>query len=113
MTAVGGILSIARSALEASQMGIQVASQNIANASVTGYTREQVNEVANTPQVTAFGSIGTGVTATDITQIRNSFLDGTYRTASSAAGSADTTQSALSQIDGSSASRRRRDSPRP
>lgn len=100
MTSVGGILSIARSALDASQVGIQVASQNIANAQTVGYTREQVNEVASTPQVTPFGSFGSGVTAQSITQIRNTFLDSTYRTASTAAGSANTTESALNQIDG-------------
>ncbi|HTR79271.1 MAG TPA: flagellar hook-associated protein FlgK [Gemmatimonadaceae bacterium] len=98
MTSVGGILSIARTALDASQMGIQVASHNIANASTVGYTREQVNETANSPQLLPFGSLGTGVSADNITRIRDAFLDTTYRTASTAAGSADTTQSTLSQI---------------
>jgi flagellar hook-associated protein 1 len=100
MTSVGGIISIGLSALDASQVGIQVASQNIANAGVTGYTREQANEVATAPQVTPFGSFGSGVTAESITQVRNTFLDATYRTASSAAGSSDTAQTALNQIDG-------------
>jgi flagellar hook-associated protein 1 FlgK len=80
-------LQTALSGLEAAQAAIDTAGQNIANASTPGYSRQTVNLTERTaltiPSLSSFtgqgSQLGTGVDITDITRIRNMFLDGQYR----------------------------------
>jgi flagellar hook-associated protein 1 len=79
MANFGGILSVARSGLLASQAQISVASQNITNAQTPGYSRQRINQTANWPQQLPFGNFGTGVTISGPERMRNVLLDGTFR----------------------------------
>jgi flagellar hook-associated protein 1 FlgK len=63
------IRSIATSALNASQVRIQVASSNIANADVEGYSRQTAVQAA-----TAYEGVGTGTTITAITSDVDRYL---------------------------------------
>ncbi|MBX6365035.1 MAG: flagellar hook-associated protein FlgK [Gemmatimonadetes bacterium] len=76
---LGGILSIARSALIAQQGAMQVASHNIANAQTEGYTAQRANLVAAPSLTTAAGTVGTGVLLQGVTHSRDLFLDASYR----------------------------------
>ncbi len=63
------IRSIATSALNASQVRIQVAASNIANADVEGYSRQTAVQAA-----TAYTGVGTGTTITAITSDVDRYL---------------------------------------
>ncbi|WP_138496176.1 flagellar hook-associated protein FlgK [Paenibacillus pinistramenti] len=78
---------------------------NISNANTAGYTRQVVNMSASSPmeayglsRSTSTGQIGTGVEATSIKRIRDTFLDSQYRSENSALGSWDIQYSNLDKI---------------
>lgn len=79
MVSIGGLLSIARSGLMASQAQVTTASQNITNAQTPGYSRQRVTLQPNTPQQLPFGTFGTGVLVDGTERMRNALLDDTYR----------------------------------
>jgi flagellar hook-associated protein 1 len=64
-----GIFGIGLSALQTSQAGLRVASQNIANANTAGYVRAEVQQTA-----TIIGGQGGGVEVEGITRAANQFL---------------------------------------
>ena len=69
-------LNIGVSGLFASQRGLQVTSNNITNATTKGYSRQELKQQASTPLTgIGVGMVGTGVTTTGITRIRDSYLD--------------------------------------
>lgn len=76
---LSAFLSIARSALVAQQRQMDVISQNIANATTEGYTRQHLPLTASDPLLTANGAIGTGVTFEAAQRMRSGFLDDSYR----------------------------------
>lgn len=73
-------LNIGASALAAFQASINTTANNIANVKTEGYTRQTtVLEAGNPLRVWArYGSTGTGVVATEITQERNLYYDTKY-----------------------------------
>jgi flagellar hook-associated protein 1 FlgK len=85
MSSIGSILNIARSAMQAHQVALQTVSQNIANAGVEGYSRQEVRVAAQVPQLFPYGNLGTGVVVQGVTRSRDALLDTQFR---SAAGSA-------------------------
>ncbi|MEO7085026.1 MAG: flagellar hook-associated protein FlgK [Gemmatimonadaceae bacterium] len=95
---IGSILNMARSAMNAQQMAIQIASENVSNATTKGYSKQTVDLANSLPVVFPFGSVGTGVTIAGITRARDSLLDQTFRQDSAGASSADAKSGALSQI---------------
>jgi flagellar hook-associated protein 1 FlgK len=97
---IGSIFNMARTAMNAQQTAVQIASQNISNAETDGYSRQRVDLAASTPTVFPWGSIGTGVTIAGVSRARDALLDATFRGDSASASSAQTTSDALSQIQG-------------
>src|SRR5437588_4841342 len=98
-------LQTALSGLQAAQAAIDTTSENIANANTAGYTRQRVNLVENgsltIPALTQQGGgtqLGTGVSLTDISRIRDQFLDVQYRAQSTATNNANTNASQLAQV---------------
>ncbi|MFN8582730.1 MAG: flagellar hook-associated protein FlgK [Gemmatimonadaceae bacterium] len=79
MSTFGNILSVARTAISAQQAAMQVISHNIANAQTDGYSRQRVEMQPNYPLVLPFGSLGTGVSISDVTRGRDALLDGSFR----------------------------------
>ncbi len=76
-----GILNIGTTALLAAQSALNTTSNNIANASTPGYTRQQVelSSIASGLN-SATGSSGNGVTVSDITRLYDSFTTLQIRT---------------------------------
>jgi len=97
---LSSLLSIARSALSASQLELDVTGHNIANASADGYTRQAARLTASTPLATSVGDLGTGVTVEGIDRARSSFLDGTYRSENSLLGQYTAENDTLSSVQG-------------
>lgn len=85
--------SIAFSGLAATQVRLSVASSNISNADTTGYT-----EKTATQQASVTGGVGTGVTVTGISSAVDKLLLKSLIGATSDLGSADTTNSYLTQL---------------
>ena len=98
-------LEIARSAVNANQVALDVTGQNIANINTDDYTRQSADLAA-----VNYGSgiytiaqhanqAGQGVTVQQISQIRDSFLDTRVRNANSESNMWNTALSALSDIE--------------
>lgn len=79
MSTLGSILNIARGAIHVHQTAIRVASQNISNAQTEGYSRQRVRLVDAQPDITPLGRLGTGVRIFDITRVRDTLLDASFR----------------------------------
>ena len=75
----GGLLSIARSGLAASQAQISTTSQNVTNAQTPGYSRQRVTLVPGYPEQLPQGTFGTGVIVDGVSRMRNQLLDTGYR----------------------------------
>jgi flagellar hook-associated protein 1 len=98
-------LQTALSGLIASQEAMDTAGHNITNANTPGYSRQTAVLQTNIPlpieamsQLTgAGGQMGTGVTVTTFTRIRNIYLDAQYRTQNAALGAASTEANELQQ----------------
>jgi flagellar hook-associated protein 1 len=98
-------LQTALSGLQAAQAAIDTTGQNIANADTPGYTRQRVIQTTNPALtissisgVTGTGvQVGTGADVTDITRMRDQFIDVQYRTQNSASSAANQQQTILSQ----------------
>ena len=66
---------VALSGLNLSQTGMEVASHNIANVNTVGYSRQRLNlETMPTWKSAAYGQMGTGVSAQNITRFHDEFL---------------------------------------
>lgn len=79
-------LETAKRGLFAQQTAIQTNGHNIANANTEGYSRQVVNFIASNPidvpgmnKSTAPGQLGTGVDFSNITRVREKFLDDQFR----------------------------------
>lgn len=77
-------LHMASNAMNAAQVGIQVAGQNLANSSSTGYVRENLVLETSTPRKLGNGVvIGNGVSIVGVEQVIDNFLEERLRTATS------------------------------
>src|SRR5690349_3916882 len=99
MSSLGSVLSIARGAMNAQQTIIQTAGHNIANVETPGFSRQRVELATTTPVRFEYGSVGTGVTITDISQARDVLLDSTYRAESGSASSSKLRQDLLGSVE--------------
>jgi flagellar hook-associated protein 1 len=92
-------LEIGKRALMAQQLAMNTASHNIANSTTRGYSRQRVSLVASYPMNTPQGSVGTGVLADSVRQVRDLFLTEQYRGASSNQTRWETAHKTLSQME--------------
>jgi flagellar hook-associated protein 1 FlgK len=98
-------LQTALSGLQAAQAAINTAGENIANANTAGYSRQVVNtvesgslQIPSLSQNGGFANMGTGVSISDISRIRDQFLDVQYRAQNTATSNANTASSELQQV---------------
>jgi flagellar hook-associated protein 1 FlgK len=91
-------INLAGNALQIQQLGLQVVGQNIANANTPGYSREQLQLAAQTTGEQNGVLVGLGVQATGVVQVVNQFLNDQYRSATSASTSAQTQQTAYTDL---------------
>jgi flagellar hook-associated protein 1 FlgK len=99
-----GTLSGATSALSASQIALTTSAHNLANVDTTGYVRQQIvftdsNYLSIGSAAASTSSVGTGVDVSDIRQVRDEFLDASYREESSRYGFYSATSSAIDEIE--------------
>lgn len=81
-----GSLYIGASGLQTGQNALNTTAHNVSNTQTLGYTRQQValtdrgyNMIAFNPKAAANKQIGMGVNYAEVRQVRDSFLDQTYR----------------------------------
>ncbi len=86
MAGITRIFDIARRALAAQQMGLNVTGHNIANVNTPGYTRQRVMFESTKPAWTPDGMLGAGVAVSNIERVRNGFFDDRIRTEEQALG---------------------------
>ena len=94
-------LTIASSGLNAYNIALNTTANNISNLRTVGYTRQQANrEAGDAIRVYArYGTAGTGVITTSITQIRNQYYDTKYWYNQASVGLYNTRMDYLSQIE--------------
>ncbi len=98
-------LQTALSGLIAEQTALDTAGNNIANANTEGYSREtallEPDQPLTVPALSAHtglgAQVGTGVSVTTITRVRNEYLDAQYRTQNSSLSSATANAEVLEQ----------------
>ena len=93
-------IQLASTALQATQVGLQVVGQNIANANTPGYIREVVNLTPGPTQRKGDLLFGSGVEVQGIVQQVDRFLQERLRNATSDSSGADVTQQTYSQLEG-------------
>jgi len=92
-------LQIARSALAADQLAMDVTGHNVANANTTSYSRQSPVFVQNTPlNYPSSGEVGTGVNISTIKRYRDSFIDAQLRSATSLQSYYNTSSTLLQQV---------------
>jgi flagellar hook-associated protein 1 FlgK len=98
MSGLNGTLSIALSALSASQQEIATTSNNVANANSPGYARERAVVVAGDPVVFGQASFGTGVVLQKIQSLRSPILEIQLNQATQQQGLFDASLTQLQQL---------------
>jgi len=96
---VSDIFGISVSALQAFQAAMAVTSNNIANASTPGYSKESVVLSAAAPQSNGTASVGSGVNLTATTRAFNQATNNQLNTSQSSLGQLNSLQAYTSQID--------------
>ena len=94
-------LDIAYTGVQAANAKVNTTANNIANVETKGYTRQNANQVASQALRVSqsYGMAGTGVTTTDITQVRNEYYDVKYWEAQSNLGEYETKMYYMYQIE--------------
>jgi flagellar hook-associated protein 1 FlgK len=93
-------LQIGRSALNASQLGIQIAGNNMANAGTVGYSRQKIGlEALRGDQSAPAGGAGNGVRVSSVNRQIDQALAGRLNSSGSDAAAAQTQQQIFSQIE--------------
>jgi flagellar hook-associated protein 1 len=95
---LNGALAIASRSLEVFSLGIQVAGQNISNASTPGYVREVLNTETTRPYATSGTLIGTGVNASGVRQRLDTYLEARIYAANTDFSAADIRSNAYQQL---------------
>lgn len=92
-------LEVGKRALMSHQIYLQITGHNIANVNTPGYSRQRVNITATFPELNALGAIGTGVTVSDIRQVRDLFLGEQYRRENKSLGQWSYKEKIMSQLE--------------
>lgn len=80
---MASLINIGMSGLNANQAGLHTTGNNIANADVAGYSRQQNVQRANGAQQVGHVFIGTGTTLSDVRRVYNAYLESQLRTTTS------------------------------
>ena len=95
----GSLLSIGTSGLQVFQRSLNTIGHNIANVNTDGYSRQSVDLVTRTPQVTGFGVAGTGVQSESITRSFDAFVELGVRSSTSSVAEFKAFHTLASQLD--------------
>lgn len=101
-----GSLYIGSSGLQTSQNALNTTAHNMSNIDTVGYTRQQVQlgtriykTISTSGSAIAYQQTGLGVSYTQVKQIRDYFLDKSYRRESGRSAYYDTSASAIEEIE--------------
>ena len=101
-----GSIYVGNSALQTSQNALNTTAHNMSNSDTTGYVRQQVllgTSTYNTLSINAAGvakqQVGLGVTYSATRQVRDYFLDQTYRRESGRSAFYEVSSSAISEVE--------------
>lgn len=101
-----GSLYVGTSGLQTSQNALNTTAHNMSNVDTTGYTRQQVqqgtryyNTISKTASAISYQQIGLGVNYTRVKQVRDYFLDKTYRRESGRAAYYDAIVSSVEEVE--------------
>lgn len=101
-----GSLYIGTSGLQTSQNALNTTAHNMSNVDTTGYTRQQVqqgtryyNTISKTASAISYQQTGLGVNYTQVKQVRDYFLDKTYRREAGRAAYYDAIVSSVEEIE--------------
>lgn len=101
-----GSLYVGSSGLQTSQNALNTTAHNLSNVETTGYTRQQVqqsskayNTLSINPEGVANQQIGLGVTYSRVKQVRDIFLDTTYRKESGRCSFYQTTTETMEEVE--------------
>jgi flagellar hook-associated protein 1 FlgK len=93
------LFNIANSALNASQAGLSVTSNNIANANTPGYSRQDIVVSITSPTDMGRGYMGMGVSVTGVRSSSNRFIQAQLLDQEQNAGKSNTMEQMLSQVE--------------
>lgn len=95
-------LNISKQGLFAQQRSLHTISHNVANANTEGYSRQRVDFHATRPEVLpgTYGMLGTGVDVDAAKQIRDEFLDFSFRGENSRLGTYEVYDDIMKNIEG-------------
>lgn len=101
-----GSLYVGASGLQTGQHALNTVAHNLSNADTVGYTRQQTllndrqyNTLSVNPKAVANQQIGLGVTYADVRQVRDVFLDQTYRRESGRSAFYEVSYNTLTEIE--------------
>lgn len=105
MSLFGG-LYVGTSGLQTSQNALNTVAHNMVNVDTEGYTRQQVslatrtyNTLSKTETASSYQQVGLGVNFTEVRQVRDYFLDKSYRRESARSGFYDASCDAIEQVE--------------
>jgi flagellar hook-associated protein 1 FlgK len=93
-------IQLSANALQAAQLGLQVTSNNIANANTPGYIRQRLAQTPSVPQRYGNLVLGLGVDIDGVVQVVDRFLQERLRTAESDVASGEMQESVYAQLEG-------------
>ncbi|MEA4846524.1 MAG: flagellar hook-associated protein FlgK, partial [Clostridiaceae bacterium] len=99
MSSTFSCYNVAKSGIYSSQRALEAVGHNLSNADTVGYVRQQTMLSESCPQTYGRSQIGTGVSVSEIRQLRNIFLDNTYREENSTKYYWKTMQNTVSDIE--------------
>jgi flagellar hook-associated protein 1 FlgK len=100
MSSLFGSIQMAGNALRATQIGLQVVGQNIANANTADYIREEVNFVPAPTQRAGSILLGMGVRVSSVVQKIDNFLEDRLRSARSDVANSEVQEHVFQQLEG-------------
>lgn len=98
MSGILGLMDIAKRALAAEQLGVEVTSNNISNVNTPGYSRQIVTFETSTPVPSPWGPLGYGVTVQGIQRAFNPYVAARLDANTSMLSEQKFTKSALDQV---------------
>lgn len=96
---MAGLINIGLTGILGHQAALNTTGNNITNANTPGYSRQEVQFDTQSAQRTGAGSIGTGVSITNIRRLANEYLTQQVREDSSLFGEQEALNSELSRLD--------------
>lgn len=98
MSGIMGLMDIAKRALAAEQLGVEVTSHNISNVNTPGFSRQTVNFETSLALPSPYGPLGYGVQVTGIERAFDSFVTTSLDANTSLLAENKSTKSSLDQV---------------